>query len=237
MKFGATSSKVMNFLINDLLPPIIRDSRLLKPLFLLAFGSRTLHLFWDFRDKVFDYSPEDIAYIYKNTARNDLKKTSDLSPSLWQRLLQECDGALSIIDVGCGRGALCHHLAEQEYHIFGCDLARDIPTSLDGKYVVARTEQLPYANNVFDVVICSHVLEHVPDIFKAVDELRRISSRKMVIVLPVERPYKRGFNLHLWFFPYRLSVLQILRSRSVSSDYVLERHGAEWLYIEKLSDE
>ena len=84
------------------------------------------------------------------------------------------------------------------------------------------------------MAICAHVLEHIPDIFSALDELRRISALKIVVILPVERPYRFGFNLHVWFFPYRLNVMQIMRPKA-DVFWSLERIGNEWLYIEERS--
>ena len=45
---------------------------------------------------------------------------------------------------------------------------------------------LPYADNQFDVVLCSETLEHVPDIIKAAKELLRVSRKALVITVPRE---------------------------------------------------
>jgi ubiquinone/menaquinone biosynthesis C-methylase UbiE len=45
---------------------------------------------------------------------------------------------------------------------------------------------LPYADNQFDVVLCSETLEHVPDIVKAANELLRVSRKALVITVPRE---------------------------------------------------
>lgn len=39
---------------------------------------------------------------------------------------------------------------------------------------LADLTELPFRNGVFDVVICSHVLEHIPDDRRAMSEIRRI---------------------------------------------------------------
>ncbi len=47
---------------------------------------------------------------------------------------------------------------------------------LNGRSAMARIDltELPYVENSFDVIYCSHVLEHIPNDRKAVSELRRI---------------------------------------------------------------
>jgi ubiquinone/menaquinone biosynthesis C-methylase UbiE len=231
MRFGQRASRLINFLINDVMPPVLRDSWLMKPLFWLAFGRDKSRLFLRFRDQVDTMTPAEIARVYRETAACDLKKDADISPALLQRVAVECGPGQRVVDVGCGRGRLAVALAGQGLSVVGVDLGRRCPAGLEGRYAVARTESLPLADACADVVVCAHVLEHIPDIFSALSELRRISRGKVIVVLPVERPYRFGFNLHVWFFPYRLSVLQVLRPGD-GTRWQLERHGNEWLYIE-----
>lgn len=49
-----------------------------------------------------------------------------------------------------------------------CDL--DMPTAMDKQDIT----KLTYAHNRFDVIICNHVLEHIPDDKKAMQELYRV---------------------------------------------------------------
>jgi len=46
-------------------------------------------------------------------------------------------------------------------------------------------EELPFENGSFDLVLCSHVLEHVINIEKAMTELSRVSDRSVKILLMV----------------------------------------------------
>jgi ubiquinone/menaquinone biosynthesis C-methylase UbiE len=69
---------------------------------------------------------------------------------------------------------------------------------------------LPFADGAFDTVICSHTLEHVRNVERAVSELRRVCRKRLIIVVPSEREYKYSFNLHVSFFPYPHSLLNRL---------------------------
>jgi ubiquinone/menaquinone biosynthesis C-methylase UbiE len=174
-----------------------------------------------------------MAKIYHDTSDSDLKKHADISSAVIRKIKDACEGSSRILDVGCGRGLLADSLQRSGVDVFGCDVGSRCPGSLRGRYSVARAESLPFSDDYFDVVICSHVLEHIPDIFRALSELRRVASKKVIIVLPIERPYIRGFNLHVWFFPYRYSVLQIVRYGIKGSDaFRLIKIKNEWFYLE-----
>lgn len=46
-------------------------------------------------------------------------------------------------------------------------------------------QDLPFADNSYDVVYASHVLEHIPDDYKAISEIRRILAPGGIAILPV----------------------------------------------------
>ena len=113
-----------------------------------------------------------------------------------------------ILDIGCGSG---RHLAEAltigDTTVFGADiLLRDLNQAkyrldfLDkiGEYrgvcqlLCADITRLPFSDNFFDLVICSEVLEHIPDDRKAVSELVRVlkPGRTLVVSVPRDLPEK-----------------------------------------------
>jgi SAM-dependent methyltransferase len=63
--------------------------------------------------------------------------------------------------------------------------------------VVAEAWDLPFADDSFDFVLASHVLEHIPDPIGALAEWTRVATRYMFIVLPHRdyQPYDRGRDL------------------------------------------
>jgi ubiquinone/menaquinone biosynthesis C-methylase UbiE len=71
-------------------------------------------------------------------------------------------------------------------------------------------ERLPFPDNHFDTVICTHVLEHILDFRAALAELRRIAARRLIVVVPREREYLYTFNPHFHFFPYVHSFLRFM---------------------------
>ncbi|HEX2910199.1 MAG TPA: bifunctional 2-polyprenyl-6-hydroxyphenol methylase/3-demethylubiquinol 3-O-methyltransferase UbiG [Chloroflexia bacterium] len=77
-----------------------------------------------------------------------------------------------VLDVGCGGGLLSEEFARQGAHVTGIDLS--IPSleaarrhaeqaGLEIEYQEASAEQLPFADNSFDILICCDFVEHVSD--------------------------------------------------------------------------
>jgi SAM-dependent methyltransferase len=51
-------------------------------------------------------------------------------------------------------------------------------------FLIADSENLPFEENSFDVVVCSHVLEHIPDFDKGLHELMRVTKDEVVVAIP-----------------------------------------------------
>jgi SAM-dependent methyltransferase len=94
-----------------------------------------------------------------------------------------------VLDFGCGSGALVRALLSEGRTAEGIELRRpEIIASLkdDVRPFVKLHEgefPLPYRDDQFAAVICSEVLEHVPDWEKAVQEFGRI-ARHAIITVP-----------------------------------------------------
>jgi SAM-dependent methyltransferase len=74
-----------------------------------------------------------------------------------------------VIDVGCGDGALVRALTREGAHVTGVEIdeatlapARAAPPAGDERYVEARGERLPFADESADIVIYFNSLHHVP---------------------------------------------------------------------------
>ena len=108
----------------------------------------------------------------------------------------------SLLDVGCGEGVLTHKWAQRiEGRVVGLDL--DDPQLHDEwkgrqapnlEYMVMKAENLPFADDEFDVATAIEVLEHVPDPEHTVSEMARVASGHLLVSVPRE-PLWRGLNM------------------------------------------
>lgn len=51
---------------------------------------------------------------------------------------------------------------------------------------------LPFEDNVYDIIFCNHVLEHIPDDKKAMEELFRVLKPKGMAILQIPQDLKRA---------------------------------------------
>ncbi len=86
----------------------------------------------------------------------------------------------------------------------GTDIASN-PASEKFKSVQANLYSLPFEANSFDTVLCTHALEHVRNPREALRELLRVTGRRLIIVVPKQRPYLYTPDLHVHFLPYMYS--------------------------------
>jgi len=66
-------------------------------------------------------------------------------------------------------------------------------------FVNADVEKMPFEDKVFDFVFCSHLLEHVEDPGKAIDEITRVGKRGYIEVPFSGLDLLKPFKAHLWF--------------------------------------
>ncbi|HEX8261906.1 MAG TPA: class I SAM-dependent methyltransferase [Allosphingosinicella sp.] len=206
MKIGRRAVNAVRFVLEDLVPPALRDSPLFLPLMYLAWG-RDARRFIAFRDRIRTMGPEEYAGFY--AAITPIQGECDLNRACLDRILAEAEGP-AILDAGCGRGYLAERVARAnpDARVVGADLA---PPSAEGlpnlSFVEGWMGRLPFADKSFDTVLCTHTLEHILDIDAAVADLRRIAARRLILVVPRERESRYPLNLHLHFFPYAHSFL------------------------------
>jgi 2-polyprenyl-3-methyl-5-hydroxy-6-metoxy-1,4-benzoquinol methylase len=148
-----------------------------------------------------------------NTSTEKLPSRWDTNASFWVQIIREhrdkyrnelTDPAvlqaigqangLAILDAGCGEGYLSRILARKGATVTGVDssaklieaarahnLADALPVSFD----VASVDEMPYAANTFDVVVCNHLLNDLHDPSKPISEFARAlrNGGRLVILM------------------------------------------------------
>lgn len=111
-----------------------------------------------------------------------------------------------VLEIGVGHGtdlamfakngALCTaaditdrhlELAEQRFQLAG----------LEGRFVKGDAEQLPFADNTFDIVYSYGVIHHTPDIHAAIREIHRVLKPGGEARIMIYARYSE-FNLYIW---------------------------------------
>lgn len=231
MKVNRNFSVFVQYILDEWVPPRIRDSRwFMKPAmkFVLKDGAEE---FMTFKRWFYTANSERIGKLYETTAHlQEIQGETDLNEQCTQKILRTIS-TNNVLEVGCGRGYLAN-LVSSNHKITACDIV--IPNSLKKKYPAIRfvegdIENLPFKDGEFETVVCTHTLEHTKDLKKAVDELRRIASKELIIVVPRQRPYKYTFSLHTQFFPYEWSLTNAFGYHEGAK---IEKLG-DWFYYEK----
>lgn len=92
-----------------------------------------------------------------------------------------------LLEVGSGMGHLVGQL-EDTFETFGCDInhwavkksKEVVKTSL---LQTASAQELPFTNHSFNVVIIKHIVEHLPDPQKAINEIGRVTEPGGTLIL------------------------------------------------------
>ena len=69
------------------------------------------------------------------------------------------------------------------------DLPRKVNNTGGYKLIFADMQHLPFRAKAFDIIICTEVLEHLPEkvLIKAVEELQRVSGKYLLISVPYKQ--------------------------------------------------
>jgi SAM-dependent methyltransferase len=93
-------------------------------------------------------------------------------------LVELCEPGKGVqaLDVATGGGHVARRLRDE-----GCNVVTVDPAPGMQPNVIARAEDLPFADGSFDVVTCRIAPHHFADVRKAVTEMARVSRRLVVI--------------------------------------------------------
>lgn len=224
----------IRFILEDILPAFLRDSSAFRTMAGLFWGKHISDLA-TFRERAPFLTDEEYEALYQKHPR--VHEGSDNSEKCIQRIIKDVTGS-SVCDVGCGTGYILSRIKDKHpemTQLTGVDFVIDDADTLDGiDYVAAKIEDLPFEDKAFDTVICTHVIEHVLDYRKAIAELRRITAKRLIIIVPREREYRYTFNPHFNFFPYTHSFLRAMQP--VPDNHVCEDISRDIYYCETIND-
>lgn len=219
-------------LLDEWTPPAIRDRRFFTWLPARLVIGRDADLFLDFKDRALGLTDEEFSAVYRAAHHVVIQRETDLTRGSLDAVLRSLLGE-TVLEVGCGSGYLADRMS-RTHRTTAVDIYVDeeAPSKYPQvKFVQAPVTQLPFPDASFDTVVSTHVLEHVQDITRAMKELRRVCKRRLVIVVPRQRPYRYTFDLHLHFFPYEYTLIAALNPEG---PYTCRDLGGDWVYVEEV---
>lgn len=225
----------INRFMDNWVPSAIRDNRVVTmALFRIVIGKKYKY-YMDFKDRLPFLTEEEINGYYSDLEKTFIQRETNLNRACIHRIKKETVGK-RILDAAAGRGFMARELYRENglRKCTVCDIV--LPEKrerVDGiEYVKASLTELPFEDNSFDTVICTHALEHIREAGGALDELRRVCRRKLLIVLPRQREYWYTYDLHLHFYPYRYNVECLLQSGAE-----IELLDNDWMCIEHMGQD
>ncbi len=130
--------------------------------------------------------------------------------------------AVSILDVGCGEGdpmRLIRAIMKPKYcvgvDLFEKSIKKAKKDKLHDRYLICDVRKMRFPRKSFDVVLASHVIEHLPkkDTRNFIKSLEKIAKKQVIIATPIGEMYHppvdgNKLQLHLSaFYPDDLKSL------------------------------
>jgi SAM-dependent methyltransferase len=158
-----------------------------------------------------------------------------------------------LLEVGCGSGQALRVLAELGWDAEGVDFDRAAVEHARARGLSVRhgsVREQEYAAESFDAVVMSHLIEHVPDPLRVLEECRRVlkPGGRLVAVTPNARSFGHTLFREHWFAldpPRHLILfhLDTLRSLAEAAGLTVHRlvstsRGARqiWIYSRQIRD-
>lgn len=126
-----------------------------------------------------------------------------------RELIQQTE-AQSLLEVGSGDGYMLKALSDLPVALTGIEISekrieRSRQLVPQAEIVAGDAREMPFESRSFDLVVCSEVLEHVPEPERAIAEMKRVvrPGGLVIVTVPHERNWQLG-RLLLLRFPIRI---------------------------------
>lgn len=230
MKMSREVNLALNFILNELIPPYIRDRKWFGWIITKALYGDKASEYMNFHSRAYAMTEDEFRAVYGAVRPVAIERDTDLNDACLKLILENAIGP-RVMEAGCGGGFLAKKLAEK-FEVMATDIVISPKLKSDNPKIsfhACNLEALPFPDNSFDTVVTTHVLEHVRDIQAAIKELRRVTKKRLIVVVPKERPHFYTPNLHLHFFPYPFSFYAVF---GYKPDTRLENASGDWFYVE-----
>ena len=128
-----------------------------------------------------------IAVEYDKTRFGDLggKILSSKQQKVLLKYLEDMPKNAKILEVGCGSGRFLEFLEKKGYkNLYGIDSSKEMlmiaKTKTRAKLIKGDAYKLPFSKNSFDVIFSVHVLMHISNPKRALNEMLRVAKNKII---------------------------------------------------------
>jgi SAM-dependent methyltransferase len=227
--------------MDEWLPPVIRDSKwFMYPFFYFWYNGdkETIEAYMNFKSRVYTWTQAEYEdfYINKRPKSRAASRQTDLNTECVDYMLQHIHPqARTILDVGCGNGHFLHTLrafdTKGNYELHACDVMHTKDLGERIHYHQGNIEALPFDDKAFDVVTCHHTIEHIPNPYKAVQELKRVARRQVMLVTPRQRYYYYTLDEHVNFFPVQGMLEHLMNTGKPFVRHKCLHLKGDWMYV------
>ncbi len=133
--------------------------------------------------------------IWGTRAKDWAEVQEGMAIPLYEVVLQKIkvSEGFSILDVGCGSGIFCEMAAKLGARVSGIDAAESLITIAgervaDGDFRVGEMEELPYADQTFDMITGFSSFQFAANPVNALREANRVSRNGIVVMAVFGRP-------------------------------------------------
>lgn len=225
------TTNIIRFVMDEWVPAAIRDSRwFMYPFFYVAYRGRNIREVMEFKSRVYSFTPAEYDRFYNSLNTISRNRETDLNRESLEFILANiAQGSHSLVDVGSGNGFLLKQIRARHPHmrLTGVDIKDGDRNRDTYAYVKGRIESLPFGDKSFDVVTCSHTVEHLVNLEVCVSELIRIARKQIFIVTPKQRYFYYTLDEHVNFFPFK----EKLTSAIPLEHYSCENIKGDWVYV------
>jgi ubiquinone/menaquinone biosynthesis C-methylase UbiE len=133
-------------------------------------------------------SKEGSRYEYNNRVKiiNESSWGINTQPQRMEAIKTYATHGDQILDLGSGRGAYIKPLSKMGYKVIGLDINYypEWRTTGNENFVVGTGTRLPFSDKSFDTTISFEVLEHIPDLDRAIKEIARCTKERFIFSVP-----------------------------------------------------
>lgn len=148
-----------------------------------------------------DYKDKSAKYFDKCAEKYDESSDGKFVKSMYGEIIKSIlnYNPKKLLDLGCGTGNILMKLCDEDIDLYGIDISPEMikiaNNNLNGiaDLKVSDAENIPFEDNMFDVVVCNAAFHHYRNPIIVLNEVHRVLKKGGVLILgdPIFSPLKR----------------------------------------------